>query len=186
VRGAWDLIVACKGSLVVAWRRRSLRTGLAGLLTVLAVVGVVGGLWLLAGGGADDAAPPIDDGARSDRGDVGAGSTGPHGTVPAPPPRLGEVAPGSAGRAGVWAAVRRAREPGPDASAVRPSGTTTTGPNRVEAPGPSTPGTTVPPQSPPPDGTTTTTGPGAPPAEDAGAGGLGGLLGGVLDVLGAG
>jgi hypothetical protein len=186
VRGAWDLIVACKGSLVVAWRRGGLRTGLACLLAALAVVGVVGALWLLAGG-SDDAAAPIDGGASRDRGDVDAGASGPRGTVPATPLRGSDaVAPGSAEEAGAWAAIDHTPGPEPDASAVGPSGTTTTGPSRVEAPSPSTPVTTVPSQAAPPDGTTTTTGPGAPPAEDPDAGGLGGLLGGVLDVLGVG
>jgi len=39
---------------------------------------------------------------------------------------------------------------------------------------------------PPGANTTTTIGPEAPPADNSGAGGLGGLLGGVLDVLGVG
>ena len=89
MRGAWDLIVACKGSLVVAWRRGSLRTGLAGLLAAVAMVGAVGALWLLAGDGAgDDAAAPIDDSATPDRRDVDGGATGPRGTVPAAPSQL--------------------------------------------------------------------------------------------------
>jgi hypothetical protein len=63
--------------VVVAWRRGSLRAGLAGLLAAMAMVGAVGALWLLAGDGAgDDAAAPIDDSAMPDRRDVDAGATG--------------------------------------------------------------------------------------------------------------
>jgi hypothetical protein len=54
VRGAWDLIVACKGSVVVAWRRGHLRAWLADLLAVAAMLGAVAALWLVAGDGAGD------------------------------------------------------------------------------------------------------------------------------------
>ena len=42
-------MVACKGSVVVAWRRGGLRAGLVGVLAALAMVGALGGLWFVAG-----------------------------------------------------------------------------------------------------------------------------------------
>jgi hypothetical protein len=208
VRGAWELIIACKGSVVVAWRRGRLRVGLAGVLAAMAVVAAVGGLWLLAGDLAgdrtgDDAAAPIDDRVMPDHRDADGGAAGSRATVPARRQLHGSRGPGSAEAAGGWPADDRA--PGPSAklgaersgalgangdagtngSSVRTSGTTTAGPNRGGSPSPSIPATTAPVPSVPPDGTTTTT-TGAeapPPDDDSGAGGLGGLLGGVLEVL---
>ena len=55
-------MVACKGSMVVAWGRGSLRAGLAGVLVAVAMIGAVGGLWLVASGdgAGEDAAAPTD------------------------------------------------------------------------------------------------------------------------------
>jgi hypothetical protein len=195
----------------MAWRRGRMRAGLAGLLVAAAMVGAVGGLSLLAiglgDGTGDDAAAPIDGRATPDRRDADGGTAGAHGTVPAArrePP--GARGPGSAEAAGASSARHRAPGPGADVdagrsgafrvsggagtngSSVRTSVTTTAEPNRGGSPGPSIPASTAPAPSVPPDGTTTTTS-GAeapPPDEDSGAGGLGGLLGGVLEVLGLG
>jgi hypothetical protein len=202
VRGAWELIVACKGSVVVAWRRGRMRARLGGLLAVAAMVGAVGVLWTVAGDGAsDDAAAPIDDGGMPGGRDADGGATGPRGTVPAARQLSSSQGPGSAEATGAWSAGEfGAERPGAllangattsNGPSVRTSVTTTARPNRGGSPNPSIPATAAPGPSVPPEGTTTTTSdPEAPPpGNDSGAGdagGLGGLLGGVLDVLGVG
>jgi hypothetical protein len=190
--------------VVVAWRRGRLRATLAGLLAVATMVGAVGGLWLLAGdlagdGGGDDAAAPIDDRTTPDRRDAGGGAASPRGRVPARRQLSSSRGPGSAEAAGAWSAgefdaersgaLQPNGDTGTDASAVRTSGPTTAGPNRGGSPSPPIPATTAPAPSVPPDGSATTTN--APEAPDdvsgaENAGGLGGLLGGVLEVLGVG
>jgi hypothetical protein len=169
--------------------------------------GAVGGLWFVAGHGAgDEGASPIDDRATPDLRDADGGATGRRGAAPAAPPQLpGSGRPGSAGAAGAWSAGDRAPgsravldsegwgasrsngDPDTNGAPVRTSGTTTVGPNRGASPSPSLPATTAPAPAVPPDATTTTTtGAEAPPPDDSGggdAGGLGGLLGGVLEVL---
>jgi hypothetical protein len=208
VRGTWDLIVACKGSVVVAWRRGGLRSGLASLLAAVAMLGVAGAVWLLAGVGAgNDAVAPIDESATPHRRDADGGAVGRRAAVPAAPLQLpGATGPGAAGAAGAGFAGERApllvggsgsegrgalRPSGgasTDWAAVRPTMTTTARPDGGASPGGSTPATTAPasPDPPPGGATTTTTGPGVQPADDSGDGGLDGLLGGVLDVLGLG
>jgi hypothetical protein len=187
-----------------------MRAGLAGLLVAAAMVGAVGGLSFLAiglagDGTGDEAAAPIDDPATPDRRDADGGTAGAHRTVPsARREPAGARGPGSAEAAGAPSARDRAPGPGAEVDAersgafrvsggtgtnrwsVRTSGTTTAGPDRGGSPGPSIPASTAPVPSVPPDGTTTTTsGAEAPaPGEDSGGGGLGGLLGGVLEVLG--
>jgi hypothetical protein len=206
VRGVWDLIVACKGTVVVAWRRGRLRAGLAGLLAAAAMAGVVGALWLLSGNGSgDDASAPIDDGAMPDQRDADAAATGQHGTVPAVPLRPpGSLGAGSTDAAGAWSAgdrgpgsgagpgserseaFQRGDGTGADGSSVPVGSAAASGANRAGSSSPSIPATTAPVRSTPPGGATTTTSlPEAPP-DDPGAEGLGGLLGGVLDVLGLG
>jgi hypothetical protein len=198
--------------VVVAWRRGRLRAWLAGLLAAVAMLGAVGGLWLVAGdpagdGAADDAAAPIDERATPDRRDADDGMTGPSGTVPAAGrQRPGSRGPGMAEAAGAWSAGDRSAgsgaglgserpgafrptgDSGSDAPLVRTSGATPAEPSGGESPSPSIPATTAPAPSVPLDGAaTTTSAPGPPPADDSGAGdagGLGGLLGGVLEVLG--
>jgi hypothetical protein len=190
--------------VVVAWRRGGMRAWLVGVLAAAALVSAAGGLWLLAddlaGDGAhDDAAAPIDDRARPDRRATGGGAAGLRGTVPAARGQLsGSQEPGSAEAAGAWSsgevdaehsgAFRANGDTGTNGSSVRTRGTTTAGPNRGGSPSPSIPATSGPAPSVPPDGTTTTTTAAeAPlPDDDSGAGdagGLGGLLGGVLEVL---
>jgi hypothetical protein len=131
VLGIWDLMVACKGSVVVAWRRGSLRSGLVGLVAAVAMLATVGGLWVLAGNdGAQDAAAPGGRAATPDPGDADGEAAGGRGAGPA---NLAD----------------------PRSSDAR--------------------------------GTTTTTSVGPPPDDGSGGsgtGGLGGLLGGVLDLLG--
>jgi hypothetical protein len=99
--------------VVVAWRRGSLRAGLAGLLAAVAMMGAVGALWLLARDGAgDDAAAPTD-GATPDQRDAEGSATGPRGTVPAAPLQLpGSLGPGSAEAAGAWSGGDRAPRSG--------------------------------------------------------------------------
>ena len=204
--GVWDLIVACKGSVVVAWRRGRLRAGLAGVLAAAAMAGTVGALGLLSGNGsADDAAAPIDDGAMPDQRDADAAATGPRGTVPVAPLRPpGSQGAGSTDAAGAWLAgdrdpgsgagpgserseaFHRGDGTGADGSSVPVGNATTAGPNRAGSPSPSIPATTAPVRSTPPGGATTTTSLPEAPADEPGAEGLGGLLGGVLDVLGLG
>jgi hypothetical protein len=186
----------------VAWRRGRMRASLAGLLAVAAMVGAVGVLWTVAGDGAgDDAAAPIDNAGMPGGRDADTGAPGPRSTVPAVRQLSSSQGPDSAEAAGAWSAgefdaersgaLRPNGATGSNGPSVRTSVTTTAGPNRGGSPDPSIPATTPPGPSVPPEGTTTTTsGPEAPPADhDSGAGeagGLGGLLGGVLDVLGVG
>jgi hypothetical protein len=179
-----------------------MRASLAGLLAVAAMGGAVGVLWTVAGDGAgDDAAAPIDNAGMPGGSDADTGAPGPSGTVPAARQLSSSQGPDSAEAAGAWSAgefdaersgaLRPNGATGSNGPSVRASVTTTAGPNRGGSPDPSIPPTTPPGPSVPPEGTTTTTsGPEAPPADhDSGAGdagGLGGLLGGVLDVLGVG
>ncbi len=189
-----------------------MRASVAGLLVAAAMVGAVGGLSLLAigladDGTGDDAAAPIDDRTRPDRREADGGASDARGTAPAARRQLpGSRGPDSAEAAGAWSVRDRAPGPGAAVGAERSgafrvrsgtgtngspggtSGTTTAGPNRGGSPGPSITATSAPAPSLPPGGTTTTTsGAEAPPSdEDSGAGdagGLGGLLGGVLEVL---
>jgi len=186
----------------VAWRRGRMRASLAGFLAVAAMVGAVGVLWTVAGDGAgDDAAAPIDDGGIPGGRDADSGATGPRGTVPAARQLSSSQGRGSAEATGAWStgefdagrpgALLPNGATGSNGPSVRTSVTTTARPNRGGSPNPSIRTTAAPGPSVPPEGTTTTTsGPEAPPADhDSGAGdagGLGGLLGGVLDVLGVG
>ena len=188
----------------MAWRRGRLRAGLAVLLAAAAMAGTVGGLWLLsANGSGNDAAAPIDDGAMPDQRDADAAATGPHGTVPAAPLRPpGSLGAGSTDAAGAWSAGNRGPDSaagpgserskafqrgdgtGADGSSVPVGSAATSGANRAASSSPSIPATTSPVRSTPAGGATTTTSLPGPPADDPGAEGLGGLLGGVLDVLG--
>jgi hypothetical protein len=187
----------------VAWRRGRLGAWLAGVLAVAALVGAVGGPWLVAGDGAgDDAAAPIDDRATPDGRNTNGGGTGPRGTVPAARPQVSSSqGPGSAQAAAAWSAgefdaerrgaLRPNGDTGSNGPSVGTSVTTTARPKSGGSPNPSIPATTAPEPSVPTEGATTTTaGPDAPPPDNdtpAGdGGGLGGLLGGVLDVLGVG
>ncbi len=195
-------MVACKGSVVVAWRRGSLRTGLVGVLAAVAMVGAVGGLWV---SGHDDdvgrdAAAPADRAAMPDRRDSDGDAAGQRSAAPAdrwrsgsPEARVGEAAvaeeAGAAPshwvvKAGSGASGSTSRS---GAAGTGPAGARESPPPTESAAGPSAPGTTEPPSSNPPAGaTTTTTSAGTPPPDDGSGGDGGGLLGGVLDVLGLG
>jgi hypothetical protein len=179
-----------------------MRASLAGLLAVAAMVGAVGALWVVTGDRAgDDAAAPIEDRATLDGRDTGGGPTRRRGTLPAARQLSSSQRPGSAEAAGAWSAgafdaersgaLRPSGDTGSNGPSVRTSVTTTAGPNSGGSPNPSIPAASAPGPSVPPDGTTTTTtGPEATPPDNepaAGDGGaLGGLLGGVLEVLGIG
>jgi hypothetical protein len=182
-----------------------LRVGLAGLLIAVVVTGVAGTLWRVGDGAGDDTAAPIDHRPAPDRHGGDGGATGPRSSVPVPPLQLhGAQRPGSAATVGAESAGDRAPRPGPGAEgsgALRPSGsggvgtqgssahaseTTATIANPGGSPSRPITTTTAPAPSMPPGATTTTSGPEAPPADEPGAGGLGGLLGGVLDILGVG
>jgi hypothetical protein len=209
VRGVWDLIVACKGSVVVAWRRGGFRTGLLGVLAAVAMVGAVGALWLIAGGDGSgrDAATPADHTAAPDRHgpDNDAAGRG--------RPEWSELTRRWPSARGAWrtetmeraAAVSGAPgegpvpgsgsgdgDPGPasqTASAV-PSGpgSAPASQQRRGSPSTSTSATTSPPgpESPAGGATTSTTAPGPLPDGTGAGDGAGGLLGGLLDVLGLG
>jgi hypothetical protein len=189
--------------VVVAWRRGSRRAWLAGVLAVAALVGAVGGLWLVTGDRAGkEAAAPIDDREMPDGRDADGGATGPRGTVPAARLQVSSSqGPGSAEAAGALSAgefdaersgaLRPNGDTGSNGPSVRTSVTTTARPNRGGSPDPSIPATTAAGPSVPPARTTPPPGGVAPPPPDndsgAGDGGeLGGLLGGVLEVLGVG
>jgi hypothetical protein len=190
VRGIWDLIVACKGSAVVAWRQGSLRTGLVGVLAAVAMVGAVGGLWISAGddGVSPDAAAPGGGAVARDDGIGVDGRIGMEGGA------AGPRSPGAPGGTGLAADTTQdgdagsldAVAPGAVASGGRPSPATTVAPDDGALPSPSAPGTTGP--EPGGTSTTTTTGAVAPPDGSGGSDGTapGGLLGGVLDLLGVG
>jgi hypothetical protein len=202
VLGLWDLVVACKGTVVVAWRRGSLRTGLVAAVAMLATVG---GLWALAGNdGAQDAAAPGGGAETSDPGDADGDAAGRWGAGPADVVDTRSSDAGSGGHrassgGGGASADGEARD---DRVAGRAAGSgsgnpqTTSwsaGPGSGEPDGqtpqsPPGPSTTSPAQSDQPSGGTTTTTRVAPPPDDgsggSGTGALGGLLGGVLDLLG--
>jgi hypothetical protein len=189
VRGVWDLIVACKGSVVVAWRRGSLRAGLVGVLAAAVMVGAVGALWLVAGGG----------GAGRDAGAPADRTATPEPRVPDDDATGRERAEawelmrrGSPGR-GAWSAEAMEKAAAVSGSPADGSGVPgSTSDKGEQAPAPQTPGTSTPtttslapPDAPTGGATTTTTA--APPPGGTGAGdGAGGLLGGLLDILGLG
>jgi len=190
-------MVACKGSVVVAWRRGGLRAGLVGVLAALAMVGAVGGLWFVAGDRAGhDAAGQADPVATPDRSDADGQVVGGRGAGP------GDLTHSawSHRRAGVGAGGRLAGAGSGDSGSAVSVGGAGTGaspggrsapakavPDRGGSPSPSTPATTTTASSDPSAGATTTTTAADPPSDDgSGAGGPGGLLGGVLDILGLG
>jgi hypothetical protein len=211
VRGVWDLIVACKGSVVVAWRRGSLRTGLVGIMAAAVMVGAVAALWLVAGGdgaGRDAGAPadrtatpeprvPDDDTTGRERAEASElmrrGSPGRGAWSAEAIEKAAAVSGSPADGSGVPGSTSDNGEegPAPQTAGAASSGPRSVppaaGPQRGVSPGTSAPTTTspAPPDAPASRATTTTTA--APPPGGTGAGdGAGGLLGGLLDVLGLG
>jgi hypothetical protein len=173
VRGVWDLIVACKGSVVVAWRRGSLRAGLVGVLAAAVMVGAVGALWLVAGGGGAGR----DAGAPADR-------------TATPEPRVPDDDATGRERAEAWELMRRG-SPGRgawSAEAMEKAAAVSGSP----ADGSGVPGSTsdkgdqAPAPQTPTGGATTTTTAAPPPGGTGASDGAGGLLGGLLDILGLG
>jgi hypothetical protein len=157
--------------------------------------GDLGVAWRLCGdaGVREDSAAPADGVAQSDRhdsaGDWADGSRAERRSGrEAGAPSTGEraVGPGAGPGSEESGAVRPGTDT--DESSVPLSASTRAGPDRIVSRSGSTPATTAlaPPDPPPGVSTTTTTGAVAPPADDAGTGGLGGLLGGVFDLLGVG
>jgi hypothetical protein len=210
VRGFWDLIVACKGSVVVAWHRGSVRTGLVGVLAAVAMVGAVGALWLVAGddGVGRDAAAPADRTAAPDRRSPDDDAAGRGRAEASERMRRGlpgrgawstqamEKAAAVSGAPGAGSRVPGSdfghADPGPEpqtagASSGPRSAPPAVSPERGGSPTTSTPAPTSPAPSDPPAGGATTTTTAVPPPDGTGAGdGAGGLLGGLLDVLGLG
>ena len=206
-----DLIVAIRGSVMVSWRRGSLRVALVGALAAVAVVAATGGLWL-AGGAPNQTAPSGDaapgEQADADESDTGAGMgdgpatpTGPassnmDGTERKSPDAVA-AADAGADTADDRAADDRASgahlvgsDPLASGAPVDRLGSPTTiEPGGGPSPSVSTPGTTIPASGDPPSGpsSTTTTTSATPPPDDGAAGSddglVGGLLGGVLDLL---
>ena len=204
-----DLIMAIRGSVMVSWRRGSLRVAVVGVLAAVAIVAATGGLWL-AGGVPNQTAPSGDaapgEQTDADEGDTGVGLGGGPATptVPVSANMDGteRESPDAVAAAGADAdtADDRAdddRAVGADlvgsdplASAApvdRLGSPTTIEPGGGSSSSVSTPGTTIPAPGDPTSSSTTTTTSTTPPPDDGAAGSddglVGGLLGGVLDLL---